>query len=410
MSLLVLPARSFDGEYNSGYNYNQQSQTYQPANPGQYRQNRDAGQQYSYAPPQSSFGSRGDNYAPSAGVPAAPTYVAPSAGDDTGRPRKRRRRHHRPTDDSDDTGFGRRKRHHWATRGDSEDDQPRPRGRQRARGVIQGNGSQVFQANGSQVFVGMPGYGSTVACVRTCDGSFFPVGQFLSPNLDAQEGLCKGLCPSTETKLYVIPAAGDGITTAVSRDGHPYSKMRNALLYTKKRVEGCTCHGTSGQARLVSAFKDFTMRRGDAVMTSNGIEVFLGAYRWPYVHADFQMLDKAKYILANGLALAEVQKATKPLQKPSKPADVDDGPDDAADDNGPTFVTGLDGRKVRIVGDVQIYGTTQNSAALDAAPIATTNAAAQVPPRQAEPKKAVEAAPALAGSIVPLWRPVTPVR
>ena len=44
----------------------------------------------------------------------------------------------------------------------------------------------------------------------------------------------------------------------------------------------------------VSIFEDRTLKRGDAVMTPDGIRVFAGSASWPYTKADFIDLASAK--------------------------------------------------------------------------------------------------------------------
>lgn len=387
--LSVAPALSFDGDYNYSYNYNQQYQPRQPSYPSQYDERKPSRQQYSYGGPQYGFGTRGDYTAPP-GVPSDSSSVAPSRGDPDERPH-RRRRHRWATPDGDDTTPLRPKRHRWSSRENDGGDQPRRRIRHQY-------GSGLPAASGT---AGVPGYGSDLVCVRSCDGSFFPVGQALSPNLDAQDSLCKALCPDAETELYLLPPGADGIATAVSRQGRPYSKMPHALLYARKRIEACTCHGRTGQARLVSTLKDFTMRRGDAVMTANGLQIFLGTHRWPYRAADFQVLDKAKYMLTNGIALAELEKATKHLQGNIPRAKAgkadDDGDDGSADDEEPTFVTGLNGKKVRLIGDLKTFATKVSPTATP--PVAARDTRPILAPTITPPGD-----PTKTGGIVPLWQ------
>lgn len=423
--VFAAPSMSFDGEYNFNNDHSHQYQGY----PGQSRQ-RNEQQQYSYGGPQSGYprqsgyGTRNDTYSTPSVLPPDPAYVAPASRNDGGEQPRRRRHHGRERDDGDTTSpstTSRRSSHRWRSRDHEETALPRRTRRHRA---VRGDDDDEPRRRAGRYqtgISGVPGYGSVVACVRRCDGSFFPVGQFSSLNLDAQEALCKGLCPSAETELYLIPPGGDGVSTAVSRQGVPYSKMPHALLYTKKREAACTCHGISGQARLVSMMKDFTMRRGDAVMTPKGLQIFLGASRWPYREADFQVLDKAKYILKNGLALAEVEKATKPLQAQTHAREADEDDDGLpGDDDEPTFVTGVNGKQVRVIGDLQVFGPPQKSPPKLASP-AALSLAVQVAPSAsavaaaaatatADPPAATAAATASAdppdtGSIVPLWRP-----
>ncbi len=46
--------------------------------------------------------------------------------------------------------------------------------------------------------------------------------------------------------------------------------------------------------QAVSIFEDRTLRRGDAVMTAQGVRIFAGSNSWPYSPKDFVMLGNAR--------------------------------------------------------------------------------------------------------------------
>ncbi|MBV8568098.1 MAG: DUF2865 domain-containing protein [Methylobacteriaceae bacterium] len=158
------------------------------------------------------------------------------------------------------------------------------------------------------------GLGGRAVCVRLCDGYFFPVGDVRDQaSLQAQEAMCSGLCPDAPTRLYTVPPGADGIEGAVSRDGHPYSALPVALRYTHAVDDACTCRrNNQQQALLVSLMKDFTLRRGDAVMTRSGLLVFNGAGRWPYLRSDFATLAEARNRIENAAALSTVESTLAP--------------------------------------------------------------------------------------------------
>lgn len=366
---------------------------------------------------------------------STPSLQSTPASTDNARPR--RRRSHRWVDD-DETPRRSKRRYAVSTSNDdetprpnrrrfrawSDDDQGAPQHRKRGRWpwrsdqTLTKSPSYGWGSSGhAAMLTASPSsaagggiyrmYGATLACVRRCDGSFFSVGHLTTYSLDAQESLCKAQCPNAEVQLYMIPPGGDGIGSAVSLQGKPYSKMPNALRYTKEYDAACTCRGRTSQAQLVALKKDFTMRRGDAIMTENGLKIFLGAYHWPYTDADFQVLDKAKYLLANGLALAELEKATKPLQQIARHDGEDDDPN--ADDE-PIFVAGLNGKKVRLIGNIATYAPSaapipgENVAAAGSwGPSLTSLSAARSMSDAVEAEPTVPAEPA--ADIVPLWRP-----
>ena len=53
----------------------------------------------------------------------------------------------------------------------------------------------------------------------------------------------------------------------------------------------------------VSIFEDRTLRRGDAVMTANGIRIFAGSSSWPYTAGDFVPLASAKDVSKENVAV-----------------------------------------------------------------------------------------------------------
>ena len=138
--------------------------------------------------------------------------------------------------------------------------------------------------------------GRRTMCVRLCDGYFFPIGP-ASDNSDVagHESLCSNLCPGAPTRVYIAPAGSDNIEDAIStRDGKRYSALPVAFRHAGTADNTCTCR-RPGQthARLVSPYKDFTLRRGDSIMTTNGFKVFRGANAYPYKPRDFSDLSRA---------------------------------------------------------------------------------------------------------------------
>lgn len=128
-------------------------------------------------------------------------------------------------------------------------------------------------------------------CVRTCDGFFFPAVS--GGDREGSVDYCSSVCPGAETVLY--SKRGDGsIEQAVStRNGHAYASLKAAFAFRKKLNAACTCSGiaTSG----LTAFpieQDMTLRRGDLVVSATGVQIFVGASRFPYRTADFVDADR----------------------------------------------------------------------------------------------------------------------
>ncbi len=73
--------------------------------------------------------------------------------------------------------------------------------------------------------------GSYAVCVRTCDGSFFPVSYSgAGSRSDSLEEVCRSLCPNADVALYSFPFGGT-IDEAVSSTGERYVDMANALKF-----------------------------------------------------------------------------------------------------------------------------------------------------------------------------------
>lgn len=103
-------------------------------------------------------------------------------------------------------------------------------------------------------------------CVRTCDGRYFPAS---SDDRQSVAERCKALCPASETKVF----SGFSIEKSSSRDGKLYSAIPNAFRYRKEMVSGCTCNGKDVGLANIKIEEDKTLRRGDIVVTENGLEV-----------------------------------------------------------------------------------------------------------------------------------------
>lgn len=137
--------------------------------------------------------------------------------------------------------------------------------------------------------------GSIAVCVRTCDGYFFPAGNFVGKaDIARQESTCRSLCPNAETKLYVMPHDSDKIDEATSaRDGRLYSEIAAKTQPEPDKDKICSCQGAaSDKERTKALFSDPTLQKGDSVMTPQGLRVFRGARHFPFNAGDFVSLDE----------------------------------------------------------------------------------------------------------------------
>jgi hypothetical protein len=109
-----------------------------------------------------------------------------------------------------------------------------------------------------------PGYGGQAYCVRLCDGRYFPLQQH--PTASPAQ-LCSAFCPATQTRIFRGPA----IEHAVGPDGGRYAELKNAFLYRKQLVAGCSCNGKDAFGLVtLDANNDPTLQPGDTVATPDG--------------------------------------------------------------------------------------------------------------------------------------------
>ncbi len=108
--------------------------------------------------------------------------------------------------------------------------------------------------------------GSYGVCVRTCDGSFFPVSYGgASSNL---EDVCRSLCPNADVALYSFPFGGT-IDQAVSINGERYVDLPNSLKYQQSFDSSCSCRrkGESWAQTLAAAEAKYGHGAKDIIVT-----------------------------------------------------------------------------------------------------------------------------------------------
>ena len=97
--------------------------------------------------------------------------------------------------------------------------------------------------------------------------------------------------------------------------GRPYVRFSHAFrggpltIRLHKAVPKVGVAQVPTKPEKVSIFEDRTLKRGDAVMTADGIRVFAGSASWPYTKADFVDLATAKNLSKDtAKVLAEVDR------------------------------------------------------------------------------------------------------
>lgn len=116
--------------------------------------------------------------------------------------------------------------------------------------------------------------GGRLICVKTCDGSFFPLTTPPGGQQSADE-MCQALCPGTETTAFAYPGGDEGLTRAVSLSSNrAYTSLANAFKFRKTFDESCACKkpDESWAAVLRKAESMLTQRKGDVIVTAEKAE------------------------------------------------------------------------------------------------------------------------------------------
>jgi hypothetical protein len=111
--------------------------------------------------------------------------------------------------------------------------------------------------------------GSYAVCVRTCDGSFFPVSYSgAGSRADSLEDVCRALCPNADMALYSFPFGGT-IEEAESPSGEPYANLPNASKFERAYDPSCSCRrkGQSWAEALADAEARYGHEKHDILVT-----------------------------------------------------------------------------------------------------------------------------------------------
>ena len=111
--------------------------------------------------------------------------------------------------------------------------------------------------------------GSYAVCVKTCDGSFFPVSYSgAGSRADSLEEVCRALCPNADVALYSFPFGGT-IEEAVSPSGEPYVNLPNASKFERTYDPNCSCRrkGQSWAEALAAAEARYGHEKHDILVT-----------------------------------------------------------------------------------------------------------------------------------------------
>jgi len=111
--------------------------------------------------------------------------------------------------------------------------------------------------------------GSYAVCVKTCDGSFFPVSYSgAGSRADSLEEVCRALCPNADVALYSFPFGGT-IEEAESPSGEPYANLPNASKFERTYDPNCSCRrkGQSWAEALAGAEARYGHEKHDILVT-----------------------------------------------------------------------------------------------------------------------------------------------
>jgi hypothetical protein len=108
-------------------------------------------------------------------------------------------------------------------------------------------------------------------CVRTCDGSYFPISFATVPaRFGDDERTCKAECPASDAALYAYRNPGEDMNQAVSTSGAPYTALPNAFRYRQEFNPTCACKApgqTWSDALKNVDDKAIAEQQGDIIVT-----------------------------------------------------------------------------------------------------------------------------------------------
>jgi len=139
-----------------------------------------------------------------------------------------------------------------------------------------------------------PSRGTAGYCVRLCDGRYFPLPRLQSNAASAQ--VCEAMCPQSRTMVFW----GGSIEGARASNGSRYADLEAAFNYRNEVVPNCTCNGTDAFGTAAITLRaDITLRRGDVVVTDDGVKVFVGSIGNEHDDDDFVPVQDYRGLSAN---------------------------------------------------------------------------------------------------------------
>jgi hypothetical protein len=168
--------------------------------------------------------------------------------------------------------------------------------------------------------------GSYAVCVRTCDGSFFPVSYSgAGSRADSLEEVCRALCPNADMALYSFPFGGT-IDEAESASGEPYADLPNAGKFQQTNDPACSCRrrGETWAEALADAEARYGHEKHDIIVTpeksAEMARPIVDLKAKPVIDPKAKPgAPGASVVAGPGAAPAAVPGATPPVDAPSAP-------------------------------------------------------------------------------------------
>ncbi|GEP08964.1 DUF2865 domain-containing protein [Methylobacterium gnaphalii] len=111
--------------------------------------------------------------------------------------------------------------------------------------------------------------GHKVICVKTCDGSYFPMNNLPDGRSGADE-MCQALCPGTQAVAYSMPEGDEALRSAATIKGNrAYTSLATAFKFRTSFEPNCSCkrEGQSWAQSLAKAESMLVRHKGDIFVT-----------------------------------------------------------------------------------------------------------------------------------------------
>lgn len=212
---------------------------------------------------------------------------------------------------------------------------------------------------------GRGGSGYQTVCVRSCDGSFFPVSFGVSESsFSSDQATCSSACPGA--KLFYYRSGSQTPEDMVDLSGQKYSKMPNANLFRTQFVASCRCKPNPWDQESVDRHRIYALedlrKKGDRTVLSE-LDALKAKYRFEVVASARRRNADRRRAAAEEIVPAQMQQAS------AAAADLVAPRSDASRGQGGTPLPGVSG-SVLAASPAATAGTTTVEEAAAASPVA----------------------------------------